>query len=105
MKAIAAVRTKSTRRPPPVSGRVTSVAGTGTRGIGRNADGQAALSDGLRARPTHWPPLRLVRLCREHESVCVVLPAASPGQLPRGGYMRSIALDIHRDFCEVAIKE
>src|SRR5437870_9669663 len=26
-------------------------------------------------------------------------------QLFRGGYMRSIALDIHRAFCEVAIKE
>ena len=22
-----------------------------------------------------------------------------------GGYMRSIALDVHRDFCEVAIKD
>jgi pimeloyl-ACP methyl ester carboxylesterase len=25
--------------------------------------------------------------------------------IPRGGYMRSIALDVHRDFCEVAIKD
>jgi hypothetical protein len=65
-----------------VSGRVISVADTGTRGIWENADGQAVLlSDGLRARLAHWPPLRLVRLCREHESVCVVLPAASPGQI------------------------
>jgi hypothetical protein len=25
--------------------------------------------------------------------------------IPRGGHMRSIALDVHRDSCEVAIKD
>src|SRR3989442_13995808 len=53
-----------------------------------------------------WPPLRLTRLCCEHESVAVVLPAWSPTDKHReGGYMRFIALDVHRDFCEVAIKD
>jgi hypothetical protein len=34
------------------------------------------------------------------------LPAASPMiDYLGGGYMRSIALDVDRDFCEVAIKE
>src|SRR2546421_5826819 len=68
--------------------------------------GRPCIADGLRARPTLWPPLRLARLCREHESVAVVLPAWSPTENHRrGGYMRSIALDVHRDFCEVAIKD
>src|SRR5438128_2729362 len=68
--------------------------------------GRPCIADGLRARPTLWPPLRLARLCREHESVAVVLPAWSPiHRHLRGGYMRSIALDVHRDFCEVAIKD
>lgn len=40
--------------------------------------GRPLLPDGLRARVYRWPPLRLVRLCCEHESVCVVLPAWSP---------------------------
>src|SRR5436189_2008687 len=68
--------------------------------------GRPCIADGLRARPTLWPPLRLARLCREHESVAVVLPAWSPTDKHReGGYMRFIALDVHRDFCEVAIKD
>src|SRR5207302_8209934 len=69
--------------------------------------GRPTLRIGLRARPTLWPPLRLARLCCEHESVAVVLPSWSPTENPhrRGGYMRSIALDVHRDFCEVAMKD
>src|SRR4029077_3105041 len=68
--------------------------------------GRPTLRIGLRARPTLWPPLRLARLCCEHESVAVVLPAWSPTDNHKeGGYMRSIALDVHRDFCEVAIKD
>src|SRR5256714_10342025 len=68
--------------------------------------GRPCIADGLRARPTLWPPLRLARLCREHESVAVVLPAWSPTENHRrGGYMRFIAFDVHRDFCEVAIKD
>jgi hypothetical protein len=35
-------------------------------------------TDGLRARDFQWPPLRLARLCREHESVCVVCPPELP---------------------------
>src|SRR5205823_13611581 len=68
--------------------------------------GRPTFENGLRARPTLWPPLRLARLCCEHGSVAVVLPAWSPTENhQRGGYMRSIALDVHRDFCEVAIKD
>src|SRR2546430_9622111 len=68
--------------------------------------GRPTFKNGPRARPTLWPPLRLARLCCEHGSVAVVLPAWSPTENhQRGGYMRSIALDVHRDFCEVAIKD
>src|SRR5437899_754908 len=68
--------------------------------------GRPPFKNGPRARPTLWPPLRLARLCCEHESVAVVLPTWSPTDHHReGGYMRSIALDVHRDFCEVAIKD
>src|SRR2546421_10246115 len=68
--------------------------------------GRPTFENGLRARPTLWPPLRLARLCCEHGSVAVLLPAWSPTENHRrGGYMRSIALDVHRDFCEVAIKD
>ena len=43
----------------------------------RTTRGQAVLKrDGLRARQFPWPPLRLARVCREHESVCVVVPVA-----------------------------
>ena len=31
--------------------------------------------DGLRAQRSSWPPLRLVRVCCEHVSVCVASPA------------------------------
>ena len=53
-----------------------------------------------------WPPLRPARVCCEHESVCVVLPTGSlviDGE--EGERVRSIGLDVHRDFCEVAIVE
>jgi transposase len=44
-------------------------------------------------------------LCREHESVCVVLPTASPSFCiaTKEDKVRDIGLDVHRDFCEVAI--
>ncbi len=69
-----------------------------------DAVGQAELSDGLRARRCSWPPLRPTRVCREHESVPVVCPAASRSIEER----RERAVhgpDVHRDFCEVAIAE
>jgi hypothetical protein len=51
--------------------------------------------------------LLLTRLCCEHESVAVVLPAWSPttDNHRTAGYMRFIALDVHRDFCEVEVKD
>jgi hypothetical protein len=56
------------------------------RGLWENA-GWAGRSttDGLRARDFQWPPLRLARLCREHESVCVVCPPELPHRRWRGG--------------------
>src|SRR5207245_11597815 len=32
-------------------------------------------------------------------------PALPPTIIEEGGYMRSVALDVHRDFCEVAIRD
>src|SRR6266516_4104786 len=49
-----------------------------------------------------------VRVCRAHGSVVVVSPASSPSVTTtvRGRCsMRFIGLDVHRDFCEVAIAE
>ena len=42
-----------------------------------NARAGRAERDELRARQFPWPPLRLARVCREHESVCVVVPEGS----------------------------
>src|SRR5215217_7587409 len=57
-----------------------------------------------------WPPLRLARMCREHASVVVVRPPVlrcrrrvEEGEVGSGG--RAIGLDVHRDFCQVAIVE
>jgi len=87
-------------RPLVRSGGVRSVRGTGNRGpLGERRHGQAAHSlDGLRARGYRWPPLRLVRLGCEPESVCVVLARLSPAAVHRP-VRRSpafIGLDVHR---------
>src|SRR3984893_19366710 len=57
-----------------------------------------------------WPPLRLARLCREHVSVVVVSPLllqwftqSEEDEVRSAG--RAIGLDVHRDFCEVAIAQ
>src|SRR5215213_7821035 len=51
-----------------------------------------------------WPPLRLARLRRERGSVDVVCPPVLPTRATKqGGHVRAVALDVHRDFCEVAI--
>src|SRR3954466_6250552 len=39
--------------------------------------GRPVLFDGLRARVSRWPPLRLARMRRERESVGVVCPSVS----------------------------
>ena len=55
-----------------------------------------------------WPPLRLARMCREHASVVVVVPLVlhlSDEEGEVGSVGRAIGLDVHRDFCEVAIVE
>ena len=70
--------------------------------------GQAVLDDGLRARAFRWLPLRLARVCREHVSVVVVSPLLlqwftrlREGVVRSAG--RAVGLDVHRDFCEVAV--
>src|SRR5438445_11619112 len=57
-----------------------------------------------------WPPLRLARVCREHVSVVVVSPLLlrefnnqEEDQVRSVG--RAIGLDVHLEFCEVAIAE
>jgi len=43
-------------------------------------------------------------LCREHESVCVVCPPELRiVDDEEVGVFRAIGMDVHRDFCEVAI--
>jgi hypothetical protein len=71
-----------------------------------DAVGQAATNRWVRARRCSWPPLRPARVCCEHESVSVVCLAALPcRRRSNGELVRSIGLDVHRDFCEVAIAE
>ena len=52
---------------------------------GETQIGQAGLHDGLRARVSRWPPLRLVRVRCERESVVVVSPVGFPVQTNRVG--------------------
>src|SRR3954447_6816993 len=66
--------------------------------------GQAVQADdGLRARGFQWPPLRLARLRCERGSVDVVCPPVLHIVDSKEDEVRAVALDIHRDFCEVAI--
>jgi hypothetical protein len=76
-------------------------------GSGRTLVGQAVSSMGCEPAICSWPPPRLARVCFEHGSVVVVLPAASPPcffELEEV-VVRFIGVDVHRDFCEVAIVE
>ena len=59
-------------------------------------------------------PCDLPGLCLEHVSVCVVVPLVLPLCVNRVGEVRmalarwvgrAIGLDVHRDFCVVAIRE
>lgn len=61
--------------PGPWAWSTVRPSGTGAS-LG-NRYGQAVLHDGLRARVSRWPPLRLVRLRRERESVSVGCSALS----------------------------
>src|SRR5215211_8601790 len=69
--------------------------------------GRPVLFDGLRARVSRWPPLRLARMRRERESVGVVCPRVSLRvRRVLGGdavTRRCIGLDVHREFAQVAI--
>ena len=60
--------------------------------------------DSFLGRPCDWPG------CREHESVWVVVPVALRHlSIDEGSESkmssRCIGLDVHRDFCEVAVWE
>ena len=61
----------------------------------------------LRARVSTWPPLRLARLRCERESVCVVSARRflSRHAKRRGTGVRSIGMDVHRSFAQVAVVE
>ena len=62
------------------------------------------MDGGLRARPFRWPPLRPARLRCERGSVDVVCPPVLPVFVDdEEGEVRAVALDVHHDFCEVAI--
>ena len=56
-----------------VVGRV-QCPGTGAA-PGKRVVGRPLVTDGLRARRCSWPPLRPARVCCEHVSVFVALPA------------------------------
>jgi hypothetical protein len=65
---------------------------------------------GFEPEHAQWPPLRLARVSRELVSVVVVSPLLlrefnnqEEDEVRSVG--RSIGLDVHRDFCEVAIAQ
>jgi hypothetical protein len=65
---------------------------------------------GFEPGKTRWPPLRLARVSRELVSVVVVSPLLlqssnnhKEDEVRSVG--RAIGLDVHRDFCEVAIAQ
>ncbi len=78
--------------------------------LGRTQCGQAVLDDGLRARAFRWPPLRLapivprarIRLCRFARCFSRSLNARRLAVKEIG---RAIGLNVHLDFCEIAICE
>ena len=75
------------------------------KGSQGNRYGQAVLFDGLSARVSRWPPLRLVRLRRERESVSVGSPNPFPLETEERGKVmpRFIGMDVHRDFAQIAV--
>src|SRR5258708_4631321 len=65
---------------------------------------------GFEPEHARWPPLRLARVCRELVSVVVVSPLLlrefnnhKEDEVRSVG--RAIGLDVHRDFCEVAVAQ
>ena len=66
--------------------------------------GRPLFVDGLRARPSQSPPLRLARVRCERESVVVVCPPVLlTVKRGEGGCGEVDRMDVHRDFCEVAV--
>jgi Transposase len=93
------------RHPRRAGEDSTPAVSWGSREQGRRerVEGQAEVSDELRARVVIWPPLRLARVRCERGSVRVVLPPRIPSteQLWEGE-VRVIGLDVHRSFAVVA---
>jgi hypothetical protein len=78
-----------------VVGLLVSVLPPGQGASGRTQDGHAVLEKWAVSPTYSVAVLALARLCCEHESVAVVLPAWSPTHRHRGGgYMGFIALDV-----------
>src|SRR5262249_11256091 len=94
--SLCVIRSKSYRRRVPDA-----------RGFRETQVGQAAQHYGLRARCLEVAAPATVRVCRGHGSVVVVSPASSPSSAVarRWCWMRFIGLDVHREFCEVALAE
>jgi transposase len=70
-----------------------------------DADGQADLTDELRARRCSWPPCDLPRCAESTNPSLSCVPPRSPLIVEEGRGVRGFGLDVHRDFCEVAIAE
>src|SRR5262245_4844261 len=70
-----------------------------------DADGQAVLTDELRARRCSWPPLRLAPGCAESTNPSMSRSPPRSRIVDERRVMRAFGLDVHRDFCEVAIAE
>src|SRR3954451_22941415 len=75
--------------------------------LGERRLGRPCLSWAVSPTTSLWPPLRLARLGREPESVLVVCPPVSRRDYceRRETALRFIGLDVHLDFCEIAICE
>src|SRR3954465_14980904 len=91
-------------KAPVTSGAGLRFRATGTRGFRENAGWAGRFGRWASSPSFPWPPLRLARLRCERGSVDVVcppvLPAVGDGEEDE---VRAVALDVHRDFCEVAI--
>jgi hypothetical protein len=75
-------------------------------GCQEDEPGQAALHIDLRGRVSTWPPQRLTRLRCERESVSVVLsPVSSSISREERNLVRSIGMDVHRTFAQIAVVE
>src|SRR3954465_11386608 len=91
-------------KAPVTSGAGLRFRATGTRGFRENAGWAGRFGRWASSPSFPWPPLRLARLRCERGSVDVVCPPVLPFVADsEEDEVRAVALDVHRDFCEVAI--